>query len=53
MLKFILFCTIIGLTNSLVAVYLPKLSLNLYHLLLFYTILNLCIGTIFYRIVKK
>lgn len=53
MLKFILFCSIVGLTNSVIAVYLPKLSSNLYHLLLFYTIFNLCIGTIFYRIVKK
>ena len=53
MLKFILFCTIIALTNSLIVVYLSKLSSNVYHLLLFCTIINLCIGTIFYRIVKK
>ncbi len=53
MLKFIFFCTIIGLSNSLLAVYSPKFSSNVYHLLLLYTISNLCIGTIFYRIVKK
>ena len=53
MLKFIFFCTLVGLSNSLLAVYLPKISSNVYHLLLLYTIFNLCIGTIFYRIVKK
>lgn len=53
MLRFILFCTIIALTNSVIAIYLPKFTVNVYHLLLFYVFFNLCIGTIFYRIVKK
>jgi hypothetical protein len=53
MLKFILFCTIIGLSNSIIAIYLSKYIENIYYLLLLYAFLNLCIGTIFYRVVKN
>jgi hypothetical protein len=53
MLRFIFFSAIIALTNAVIAIYLSKITTNIYHLLFFYAFLNLCIGTIFYRIVKK
>ena len=53
MLKFILFCTIIALSNSSIAIYLSKYLENIYHLLFLYVFLNLFIGTIFWRVVKK
>ena len=53
MLKFIFFTMASIIANSVIAVYLPKFTVNVYHLLLFYVFFNLCIGTMFYRIVKK
>ena len=53
MLKFILFCTIIAFSNSSIAIYLSKYLENIYHLLFLYVFLNLFIGTIFWRVVKK
>jgi len=53
MLRFIMFCTIIALSNSFIAIYISKHLENIYHLLLLYAFINLCIGTIFYRVVKN
>lgn len=53
MLKFIFFCSIIALSNCISAIYLSKITGNIYHLLLFCALYDLCIGTIFWRVVKK
>ena len=53
MLKFIFFCTVIAVSNSIIGIFLSKYTQNHYHLLLLYAFLNLCIGTIFYRVVKN
>lgn len=53
MLRLVFFCVLIALSNSIIAIYLSKYLENIYYLLLLYTVLDLCIGTIFYRIVKN
>jgi hypothetical protein len=53
MLRFIFFCTIIAVSNSIIGIFLSKYTQNHYHLLLLNAFLNLFIGTIFYRVVKK
>lgn len=53
MLKFIFFCTVIALSNTGIGIYLSKYFHTMYQLMLFYTFFNLCIGTIFWRVVKK
>ena len=52
-LKFILFCTIVALSNSIIAIYSSKITTNVYHLLLLSSFLNILIGTIFWRVVKN
>ena len=53
MLKFIFFCLVIALLNCIIAIYLSKITGNFYHLLFLCVLTDLCIGTIFYHIVKK
>ena len=53
MLRFILFCIVISVTNAFLAYYLSKHTKNIYNYLLFSMFLDLIIGTIFWRIVKK
>lgn len=53
MLRFVFYCIIISLCNSFLAFYISKYTKNAYNYLFLSLLVNLCIGTIFWRIVKK
>ena len=53
LLKFVFFCVSISLINCIIAIYVSKITQNIYHLLFLALICNLFIGTIFWRVVKK
>jgi hypothetical protein len=53
MLRFILFCIVISIANAFLAYFLSKYTRNIHNYLLFSMFLDLIIGTIFWRIVKK
>jgi hypothetical protein len=53
MIRYILAVTISAITTSIFALFLSKYVKNTYQILLFLSILNLIIGTIFYRSVKR
>ena len=53
MLRFIIFCVAIAVINAFLAFYVSKYTKNTYHYLVLSLFVDLVIGTIFYRIVKK